>query len=300
VNALEASGLSKQYGKHWALENCSFELPSGSIAGLVGPNGAGKTTLLHIAVGLLEQTRGSIRILGEQPGSAAVLSRVGFVAQDTPLYKSFTVGEMISFGAHTNVTFDEPLARHRMERLEIPLDQKAGSLSGGQRAQLALSLAFAKHPEILLLDEPLASLDPLARREFLQVLMEGVADSGITVILSSHLLTDLERVCDHMMVLARGRFRLIADTNEILQTHKTLIGPRERAGTISGVAQVLHQSTTDRQATLLVRTNGPIIDPSWMVNQVSLEDVVLAYLDSRTATDATEPELHAVHTEVAR
>jgi len=300
VNALEASGLSKSYGKHWALENCSFELPTGSIAGLVGPNGAGKTTLLHIAVGLLRQTRGSIRILGEEPGSARVLARVGFVAQEMPLYKSFTVDEMISFGAHTNVGFDAQHARHRMEHFEIPLDQRAGSLSGGQRAQLALALAFAKHPDILLLDEPLASLDPLARREFLKILMEGIVDSGVTVLLSSHLLTDLERVCDHMMVLARGRFRLIGDTTEIVNTHKVLIGPRDRAGSISGVDQVLHQSTTERQSTLLVRTNGPIIDPAWMVNQVSLEEVVLAYLDSRATADGAEPELHAVRTEVAR
>jgi ABC-2 type transport system ATP-binding protein len=298
VNALEASGLSKRYGKQWALENCTFELPTGSIAGLVGPNGAGKTTLLHIAVGLLEQTKGSLRILGEQPGSASVLPRVGFVAQDAPLYKYFSVADMIAFGEHTNAAFDTGFVRQRISRLEIPLDQRAGSLSGGQRAQVALALALGKRPEILLLDEPLASLDPLARREFLQTLMEGVADSGVTVVLSSHLLTDLERVCDHMMVLARGKFRLIADTNEILQTHKTLIGPRERAGAISGVAHVLHQSTTDRQATLLVRTNGPIIDPSWMVNQASLEDVVLAYLDSRS-TAASEPDLHALR-EVAR
>ena len=299
MNAIEASGLSKRYGKRWALENCSFELPSGSIAGLVGPNGAGKTTLLHIAVGLLEQTRGTIRVLGEQPGDPTVLSRVGFVAQEAPLYKYFSVADMISFGEHMNQTFDTGFVRDRIARLEIPLDQRAGSLSGGQKAQVALALALGKHPEILLLDEPLASLDPLARREFLQTLMEGVADTGVTVVLSSHLLSDLERVCDHMMVLARGKFRLIADTSEILQTHKTLIGPRERATAISGVAQVLHQSTTDRQATLLVRTNGPIIDPSWMVNQASLEDVVLAYLDTRSTADANDHELHAVQ-EVAR
>jgi ABC-2 type transport system ATP-binding protein len=300
VNVLEASGLAKRYGKRWALENCTFELSAGRIAGLVGPNGAGKTTLLHIAVGLLQQTRGSIRILGEQPGDASVLSRVGFVGQESPLYKGFTVAEMISFGAHMNSVFDQEFANERMSRLEIPMDQKTGSLSGGQRAQVALALALAKRPEILLLDEPLASLDPLARREFLQALMEGVADGGVTIIMSSHLLADLERVCDHMMVLSRGRFRLIAETTDILNTHKTLIGPRERAGAISGVAQVLHQSTTDRQATLLVRTNGPIIDPSWMVNQASLEDVVLAYLDSRSAIDATAPELHAVAGEGAR
>jgi ABC-2 type transport system ATP-binding protein len=297
--ALEATGLGKRFGKRWALQNCTFELPAGSIAGLVGPNGAGKTTLLHIAVGLLEQTSGSIRILGEHPGNERVLSRVGFVAQDTPLYKYFSVDEMISFGEHMNSSFDITFVHERMSRLEIPLDQRAGSLSGGQRAQVGLALALAKRPKILLLDEPLASLDPLARREFLKTLMEGVADTGVTVVLSSHLLTDLERVCDHMMVLARGRFRLIADTNDILKNHKLLIGPRERAGTISGVEQVLHESTTDRQATLLVRTNGPIIDPSWMVNQVSLEDIVLAYLDSRSTNDATDHELHAVR-EVAR
>jgi ABC-2 type transport system ATP-binding protein len=297
--ALEATGLGKRFGKRWALQDCSFELPVGSIAGLVGPNGAGKTTLLHIAVGLLEQTSGAIRILGELPGNERVLSRVGFVAQDTPLYKYFSVGDMISFGEHMNSSFDIAFVHERMSRLEIPLDQRAGSLSGGQRAQVGLALALAKRPEILLLDEPLASLDPLARREFLQTLMEGVADTGVTVLLSSHLLTDLERVCDHMMVLARARFRLIADTNDILKNHKLLIGPRERAGAISGVAEVLHQSTTDRQATLLVRTNGPIIDPSWMVNQVSLEDIVLAYLDSRATNDTTDHDLHAVR-EVAR
>jgi len=297
--ALEATRLGKRFGKRWALQDCTFELPAGSIAGLVGPNGAGKTTLLHIAVGLLEPTSGSIRILGEDPGNERVLSRVGFVAQDTPLYKYFSVADMISFGEHMNSSFDVAFLRERMARLEIPFDQSAGSLSGGQRAQVGLALALAKRPEILLLDEPLASLDPLARREFLQTLMEGVADTEVTVVLSSHLLTDLERVCDHMMVLARGRFRLIADTSDILKNHKLLIGPRERAGAISGVEQVLHQSATDRQATLLVRTNGPIIDPAWMVNQVSLEDVVLAYLDSRSTADANDHDLHAVR-EVAR
>lgn len=299
MNALEASGLSKRYGKHWALENCSFDLPTGSIAGLVGPNGAGKTTLLHVAVGLLEPTRGSLRILGEPPGTTRVLPRVGFVAQDTPLYKGFKVSEMISFGAHMNIGFDTELARSRIARLEIPLDQKAGSLSGGQRAQVALALALAKRPEILLLDEPLASLDPLARREFLQTLMEGVVDTGVTVVLSSHLLTDLERVCDHMMVLARGRFRLIGDTADIIKTHKVLIGPKDRAASISGVSHVVHESTTDRQATLMVQTDGPIIDPSWMVNQASLEDVVLAYLDSRSTSVEAGADLHAVE-EVAR
>lgn len=298
--ALEASALEKRFGKKRALQDCSFELPLGSVAGLVGPNGAGKTTLLHIAVGLLKPTSGSITVLGKAPAQGReILSKVGFVAQDTPLYKTFAVRDLIAFGAHANRGFDSALVRERIGRLDIPLDQEAGSLSGGQRAQVALALSLAKHPQILLLDEPLASLDPFARREFLQTLMEGVADEGITVVLSSHLLTDLERVCDRMMVLAGGKFRLIGDTHELMATHRVLIGSVGRPSSTAGVAQVLSESRTDRQTTLLVRTNGPIADPGWMVQEPSLEDIVLTYLDPRSARDMAG-ELHAVPTEVAR
>src|SRR5436853_5602398 len=297
---VETNGLAKRYGRRFALQDCTLEIPAEKVVALVGPNGAGKTTLLHLAVGLLAPTSGRIEIFGSPPRrNRSVLERVGFVAQDTPLYPSFKVEEMLTLGRRLNRRWDGRWAEDRLRGLGIPLGKRVGALSGGQRAQVALALALAKRPEILLLDEPLASLDPLARREFLQTLMEGIADTGVTVVLSSHLLTDLERVCDHMMVLARGRFRLIADTNDILKSHKLLIGPRERAGAISGVAQVLHESATERQATLLVRTNGPIIDPSWMVNQASLEDVVLAYLDSRSTADTNDHELHAVR-EVAR
>jgi ABC-2 type transport system ATP-binding protein len=301
VNALEASALGKRYGKRWALRDCAFELPAGTIAGLVGPNGAGKTTLLHIAVGLLAPTTGSMRVLGSSPASdRSILSRVGFVAQDTPLYSAFSVEDLLGFGAHMNDRFDMDLARQRIERLDIPFDQRAGSLSGGQRAQVALGLALAKHPEILLLDEPLASLDPLARRDFLRTLMEGVVEEGVTVVLSSHLLADLERVCDHIMILAGGRVRLVGDTTDVIRTHKVLIGPSDRPHTISGVASVLHDSVTDRQATLLVRTDGPIIDPAWTVQETSLEDIVLAYLDPSLGP-AGAAELRAVHREeVAR
>jgi ABC-2 type transport system ATP-binding protein len=298
---LEASGLGKRYGKRWALQDCTFELPDGSIAGLVGPNGAGKTTLLHIAVGLLAPTTGSIHVLGGSPGSDhRLLSRIGFVAQDTPLYKNFSVEDLLAFGAHMNDPFDTGLARQRLSHLEIPLDQRAGTLSGGQRAQVALALALAKHPSILLLDEPLASLDPLARRDFLRTLMEGVVDEGVTVVLSSHLLADLERVCDHMMILAGGRFRLVGETADVVRTHKLLIGPGDRTAAIAGVSRVLSESRTDRQATLLVRIDGPIIDPSWMVQEVTLEDVVLAYLDPHAWSERRAPDLRAVRAEVAR
>jgi len=299
--ALETSALGKRYGKRWALRDCSFELPAGTIAGLVGPNGAGKTTLLHIAVGLLAPTTGSVHVLDSSPASDhTILSRVGFVAQDTPLYANFSVDDLLRFGEHTNEGFDIDFARQRIERLDIPLDQRAGSLSGGQRAQVALALALAKRPEILLLDEPLASLDPLARRDFLRTLMEGVVEGGITVVLSSHLLADLERVCDHIMILAGGRVRLVGDTTDLVRTHKVLIGPSGRPHTITGVANVLHESVTNRQATLLVQTDGPIIDPAWTVQETSLEDIVLAYLEPELAP-AGLTELHPVPTqEVAR
>src|SRR5271168_566546 len=166
--ALAASGLGKQYGRRWALSDCTLDIPQGRVVGLVGPNGAGKTTLLHLAVGLLRPTSGTIEVLGEQAlASSEQLGRVGFLAQETPVYPSLTVGEHLSLGAHLNPRWDHQLARARIDQVGLDPRQRAGRLSGGQRAQLALTVAVAKRPELLLLDEPVASLDPLARREFL-------------------------------------------------------------------------------------------------------------------------------------
>jgi ABC-2 type transport system ATP-binding protein len=201
---LEATGLGKRYRRTWALRDCTLALPRGRIAALVGPNGAGKTTLLHLAVGLLAPTAGSIRVLGRAPGKDPdLLARVGFVAQDAPLYGDFTGADLLRLGVGLNRRFDLDLARDRLGRLGVPLDRRVDRLSGGQRAQVALAMALAKRPEVLLLDEPVASLDPLARREFLQALMGSVAEQGLTVVLSSHLLADLERVCDYLIVLQR-------------------------------------------------------------------------------------------------
>src|SRR5437764_6901372 len=195
---LETDQLGKRYGNTWALRDCSLHLPAGRIAALVGPNGAGKTTLLHLAVGLLRPDAGEVRVFGRDPRS--VLPDIGFVAQDTPLYRDFTAAELITMGSKLNRRrWDAALARERLARLGIPPDKPVGKLSGGQRAQVALALALAKRPRLLLLDEPIASLDPLARREFLQSLMGSVAETGTTVLLSSHLLADLERVCDYLI-----------------------------------------------------------------------------------------------------
>jgi len=277
--ALEANGLGKRYGRHWALRDCSLALPTSRIAALVGPNGAGKSTLLHLAVGLLRPDAGSVRVLGGIPGSdRELLSRIGFVAQDAPLYTDFTGAELITMGGKLNRRWDAELARERLGQLGIPLDRRVGKLSGGQKAQVALTLALAKRPDLLLLDEPVAGLDPLARREFLQALMGSVAEHGTTVLLSSHLLGDLERVCDYLILLQTGHLQVLGPVDDLLAAHKVLVGPRRDAVRVAGAATVVRASHTDKQSTLLVRTNGEIHDPAWTVHDVSLEDLVLAYL----------------------
>ncbi|GGO24738.1 ABC transporter ATP-binding protein [Micromonospora parathelypteridis] len=287
---LEADRLGKRYGSAWALRDCSLHLPAGRIAALVGPNGAGKSTLLHLAVGLLKPNAGAVRVFGRSPyGDTECLADIGFVAQDTPLYRDFTAAELVIAGGKLNRRWDAALARTRLAQLGIPPDRPVGKLSGGQRAQVALALALAKRPRLLLLDEPVASLDPLARREFLQSLMGSVADGDTTVLLSSHLLADLERVCDYLIVLNASKVQLTGAVDDLVAEHRQLVGPRHDGGTIGGVAAVIRASHTDRQSTLLVRTDGPVSDPGWTVRDVSLEDVVLAYLaDGNTQTSHTE------------
>jgi ABC-2 type transport system ATP-binding protein len=276
--AIETTGLTKRYGRTWALRDCSLSLPTGKIAALVGPNGAGKTTLLHLAVGLLEPTSGSVHTLGASPRERAdILARVGFVAQDAPLYAGFTVKDMLELGRHLNPSWDHELAVDRMRQHDIDMTQRCGTLSGGQHAQVALTLAIAKRPELLLLDEPLASLDPLARREFLASLMEAAAESDVTVLLSSHLVTDMERVCDYLIVLSAARVQVLGDVEELLATHRVQTGPRTDRDEVAGAA-VISSSHTERQSTLFVRGSTEILDPAWTTHEVSLEDLVLAYL----------------------
>jgi ABC-2 type transport system ATP-binding protein len=276
--AIETISLSKQYGRTWALRDCSLSVPEGRVVALVGPNGAGKTTLLHLAVGLLEPTSGDVRTLGSPPRERAdVLARVGFVAQDVPLYAGFRVRDMLDLGRHLNPGWDDELALDRMRRHDIDLRQRAGTLSGGQRAQVALALAVAKRPELLVLDEPLASLDPLARREFLGSLMEAAVEGGVTVLLSSHLVIDMERVCDYLIVLSASRVQVLGGVDELLATHRILTGPRTDRDEVQG-ATVISSEHTERQSTLFVRTDRPVADPRWTAHEVSLEDLVLAYL----------------------
>ena len=291
---LEAHGLGKQYRRLWALSDCTLSIPPGHVVGLVGPNGAGKTTLLHLAVGLLKPTSGTIEVLGGQPAAGpAQLARVGFLAQDAPTYASLSVADHLRLGAHLNPGWDAGLARSRIEALGLDPAQKAGKLSGGERAQLALTVAIAKRPDLLILDEPVASLDPLARREFLQDLMEAVAEQQVSVVLSSHLVADLERVCDYLIVLTAAKVRVAGQVEDLLAAHHLLTGPRRDPATFPAQWNVISASQTDRQTTLLIRTDAAIHDPAWTVAQVGLEDLVLAYLSQAAGPRRRRPVLEA-------
>jgi ABC-2 type transport system ATP-binding protein len=292
---LAAAALGKRYGRRWALRDCTLTIPAGRVVGLVGPNGAGKTTLLNLAVGLLAPTSGTISVLGGRPaGGPGQMARVGFVAQDTPVYAKLSVADHLRAGAWLNPCWDGEGARQRIEQLGLDPRQRAGSLSGGQRAQLALTMALAKRPELLLLDEPVASLDPLARREFLQSLMEAVAVHGTSVVLSSHLITDIERVCDYLVVLTGSRIRVAGEVSDLLASHYQLSGPRRDPGTLPDGQEVIGESHTDRQTNLLIRTDAPIHDPAWTVKPVSLEDLVLAYMSRKDAAAPARPRLGVV------
>ena len=264
---LKAQGLGRRYRRRWALSDCTLDIPAGQVVGLVGPNGAGKTTLLHLAVGLLHaDARARSRCSAASPAaSPAQLARVGFVAQDSPTYSGLTVADHLRLGAHLNPGWDAAMASDRIDRVGLDPGQRAGKLSGGQRAQLALTLALAKRPELLLLDEPVASLDPLARREFLQGLMEAVVDQGLSVVLSSHLVADLERVCDYLIVLVASRVQIAGEVEHLRATHHLLTGPRRDPARLPEDQHVISASHTDRQTTLTVRTEAPIHDPAWVV-----------------------------------
>ena len=279
TSALHAEDLGKRYGRKWALSHCTLDIPIGHVVGLVGPNGAGKTTLLHLAVGLLTPSTGRIRVLDEVPAtSAEQLGRVGFVAQNTPVYENLSIATHLSMGAALNPHWDDQLAQRRLHDVGLDPRQRAGDLSGGQRAQLALTLAISKRPSLLLLDEPVAALDPLARREFLATLMEVVADNEVSVILSSHLVADLERVCDYLVVLAAAQVQVNGEIDDLLSSHHRLVGSRRDLDGLPSGARVVEVSHTERQTTVVVASDDPILDPTWSVERLTLEDLVLAYM----------------------
>jgi ABC-2 type transport system ATP-binding protein len=287
MSAVVVDGLGKRYHRKWALRDCSLTIPEGRLVGLVGANGAGKSTLLHLLNGLAAPSEGRAEVLGTTPRGA--LPRTGFVSQDAPVYAGLTVAEHLRLGAALNPTWNHDAARARVERLGLDLSQRAGKLSGGQRAQLALTLAVGKQPDLLILDEPVSSLDPLARRQFLEDLVTLAADAQPTILLSSHLLSDVERICDYVIVLRDGALQLAGDVDDLLAQHKLIIGRRRAAARLPENDRVVFASHTDRQTTALIRTRTPIVDPGWAVHDVGLEELVLGYMrgDERDARVVT-------------
>src|ERR1039457_3820988 len=282
---IQARALSKRYRRVTALSDCSITVPEGRISALLGPNGAGKTTLLRFVAGLARPSSGDIAVLGSTPGQdPGFLADIGFLAQEIPLYRRFTAEDHIGVGAHLNPRWDGASVRQRLKSLDIPLDQAVGTLSGGQRAQVGLALTLAKRPRLLLLDEPVAALDPLARRHFLATLADAVAVGGLTVVLSSHLVADLERVCDHLILLAASRVQLCGDIDTVLAEHQVLIGPRKDTTAIEKTHTLVQAVHTARQSTLLIRPGGPVIDPAWETADVGLEELVLDYMGQAEPT----------------
>lgn len=268
TGVLHAEGLGKRHHRRWALRDCTLCVPEQAIVGVTGPNSAGKSTLLGLAVRLLEPDEGTI--------AAPPIADIGYVAQDVPLYRAFTVGEMLAFARSTNVRWDQGLALGLLGSRS--LETKVSALSPGERARLALALALGKRPTLLLLDEPLASLDRLAGREFLQVAMDGVAQTGAAVVIATRVVTDIERVCERIALLCHGSVKLEGSVEDLLARHRLLTGARRPLGRIRGVEEIVSAQHSGRQATLLVRTNGPIVDPTWSVDEIGLEDLLLAYM----------------------
>jgi ABC-2 type transport system ATP-binding protein len=278
--AIQTKQIGKRYGSFWALENCSISVPEGSVSALVGPNGAGKSTLLKLLVGLSSASSGESQVLGKKPvQSQDFLADVGYLAQEVPLYKSLNAADHIAMGKHLNRRWDMAFVQDRLKGLGIPLDRSVGQLSGGQRAQVALALALAKQPKLLLLDEPVAALDPLARHDFLASLVQAAAEGGLTVVMSSHLLADLERVSDHVIVLANGKTQLCDYIETVSREHRLLVGPRsEPAGLPEGVT-IIQETHTTKQSTLLVRAKANTKLPAhWQQHEPNIEEIILAYM----------------------
>ena len=281
MNVIETHALGKSYGSTRALRDCTLAIPDRHVVALVGPNGAGKSTLLNLAVGLVLPTTGEVTVLGGRPaGSLAALEGVAFVAQDAPLYKNLSAADLLHETRNLNRRFDQDYAEHRLGELGIPLRQKAGKMSGGQQAQLALTLALARRPQLLLLDEPMAMLDPIARHEFMATVMTAAAEDGVSVVLSSHVLAELERVADYLVLVSHGNIQVAGEVEDLLATHALLTGPASESERYTRQWNVVHASSAASLVRLLVRYDGSSdpVPPGWEARTVTLEELTLAYL----------------------
>ncbi|MEU1789750.1 ABC transporter ATP-binding protein [Streptomyces sparsogenes] len=281
TTALEATGLGKKYRRGWALRDVSFRLPAGRICALVGPNGSGKSTLLSLAADLLAPTTGTLRVFGADPRAAEARRRVAFVAQDKPLYPRFTVAETLRLGRELNPGWDQAAAERFVAEAEVELTARVGSLSGGQRTCVALALALGKRADLLLLDEPMSDQDPLRRHRTMGALMAEAAEHGTSVVISTHVLAELDGVCDYLLLVGGGRIRLAGETDALQSAHRLVTGPRGTPGaTPAEIARhtVVETRATGRQLTALIRPRGAPAEDGWIVREPTLEEVLLGYL----------------------
>ncbi|MGW1655627.1 ABC transporter ATP-binding protein [Streptomyces atratus] len=299
--ALEARGLGKRYRRGWALRDCSFRLPAGRICGLVGPNGAGKSTLLGLATRQVQPTEGELHIFGVPVDDPAAMPRFAFLGQDKPLFKRFTVAETLRLGSELNPGWDMAAAERIVRSGQVPMHARVGTLSGGQRTRVAFALAFGKRPDLLLLDEPMSDLDPLARHDMSTLLMSEAVERGTTVVMSSHMLSELEDMCDYLLVLAEGRIRMAGDADALVPAHALVTGLATGGDPAASLAPhtVVEARVQGRQFHALVRPNGPL-SGDWVVAEPSLEEVLLAHLRSSDApplfTPGARNEAEGIHT----
>jgi ABC-2 type transport system ATP-binding protein len=292
---IRTGGLTKRYGRTVAIDNLDVEIPGGTVVGLVGPNGAGKTTLLHLAVGLIGPTAGSIEVLGHSPrrDTTNLLQRVAIVFQKQPLYARLSVSDTLELGRRLNPRWHDGPARERLRRLQIPFEQRFGALSTGQQAQVGLALALGKRPDLLLLDEPVANLDPLARRSFLGELMDAVTETGMSVVLASNSVSDLERICDHLVLLNRGALQLIGRVESLLARHRVVIAPAGVEQRLPPGATIVQETRATRETAMVVRMAEGKLDAidDLEMRPLTLDELVLAYLAApsvRTTLDVVE------------
>ncbi len=281
IPALKATGLGRKYRRGWALRDCELSLPAGRICALVGPNGAGKSTLMALAAGLVAPSSGTVEVFGHAPGSAEGRRRIALLAQDKPLYPRLSIAETLRMGRELNTSWDQATAELVLEQADLALTTRIGTLSGGQRTRVALALALGKRPDLLLLDEPLADVDPVARHELTGLLLSQAVEHGTTVLISSHVLAQLDGVCDHVLLIRDGSVRLAGEVDELLAAHRRVVGAHEGEGTPPALAahQLVELRRTGRQATAMIRPAGPV-DPDWDLGEPTLEELLLSYLRS--------------------
>ncbi|WP_018565822.1 ABC transporter ATP-binding protein [Streptomyces sp. PsTaAH-124] len=277
--ALETDGLGRRYRRGWALRECSFRLPAGRLCALVGPNGAGKTTLLSLAADLLTPSTGVISLFGDAPASPAARRRTAFLGQDKALYKRFRVEEILRMGRELNPSWDQARAEQIIAEGDVPLSAKVGTLSGGQRTRVAFALALGKRPELVLLDEPMADLDPLVRRQMTDMLVRDASQNGTTVVMSSHMVAELEGVCDYLVLINKGTVRLAGEIDTISEAHLLVTAPDAGPGRQAELAghEIVESRTADGRFGALVRPDGPL-PRDWQTTRPSLEDLLLAHL----------------------